>query len=119
VTTAVSEVTLQSDRKRLKQSLSALLAVSAKYMEGSVLALRVDFDTGAVLVKLESQGCQLSESSLSGLSRLLSEAADLSLPYDAHLRLGLAWHLLNQMKGSLEARHADGTCTFTVTLPIT
>jgi signal transduction histidine kinase len=114
----VAQASIKSDPQRLKQALSALLAVSAKYVNDGVVTLRAEFSENELLIRLENRMCQLPVSLFTDLSHLFEEAADRSLPYDAHLRLGLAWHILTRMKGSLEAQRTGEMCTFTVTLPM-
>lgn len=118
LTAPVVEITLQSDEKRLKQALAALLAVSGKYMSDGVLTLRVRSGEAGLLIQLESQRCQLPAPLPTDLSRLLTDQADRSLPYDAHLRLGLAWRLLTEMGGGLEVHQTGETCTLSATLPL-
>jgi signal transduction histidine kinase len=117
VNAAVADTTLPGDVKRLLQALAALLAVSAKYGGTGALTLRAWTGETGLLIRLENQACRLPAPLPADLSRLLTDAADPALPYDAHLRLGLAWRLLAEMGGRLEAEQTHATCTFTVTLP--
>lgn len=118
VAAAVAGIAVQSDQKRLKQTLAALLAASGKYMSGGVLTLRAWLAGNELLIQLESQGCQLPASLLADPAGLLTDGAPSSLPYDAHLRIGLAWRLLREMGGQLETHQAAEGCVFTATLPI-
>ena len=117
VNPSISAVRLQSNNKRLRQALAALLALSGKYMGDAVLTLRAWTGEATLLIQLESQGCRPPAKLLSVPSTLLTDEADCSIPYDAHLRLGLAWHILNEMGARLEAEQTDETCVFTVALP--
>jgi len=118
VTALVAKITIQGNAKRLKQVLLALLAVSAKYLGGDVLTLRVRTTDDKLLIQLENQGCQPSSLLPDDPSRLLTNEAPTAILYDIHLRLGLAWHMLNGMKGRLEIHRAGETCTFSVTVPL-
>ncbi len=117
VAAQVAETSVRSDAKRLKQALSALLAVSAKYLSDGVVTLRAGLSEDRLLIQLENLACQLPAALLADLTCLLTDAADRSFPYDAHLRLGLAWHLLTGMNGHLEAQQTREACAFAVTLP--
>lgn len=114
----VADVAVRCDAKRLKQALSALLAVSAKYMNDGVMTLRTGLGNNELVIQLQSQECRLPEPLLANLACLLTDEADRSFPYDAHLRLGLAWHLLTAMEGNLVAKHVDTTCAFIITFPL-
>jgi signal transduction histidine kinase len=118
VTPQLTGITVRSDEKRLTQALSALLAVSVKYTSDGVVTLRAALRERHLLVHLENQGCQLPEPLLADLQCLLTDATDLSWPCDARLRLGLAWHLVTGLKGTLEAQQVGQTCAFTVTIPV-
>jgi hypothetical protein len=48
---------------------------------------------------------------------LLNDQPNASVPYDAQLRLGIAWHLLMQMNAQLTATRSGDACTFGITLP--
>ena len=117
ITPQVAEAIIKVDAQRLKQALSALLAVLVRYTDNGKLTLRAWLDGQALLIQLENLACQLPEPLLVNLCHLLTEQADHSLPYDAHLRLGLAHHLIYEMRGNLEAHQKEATCTFVVTLP--
>jgi signal transduction histidine kinase len=106
------------DGKRIKQALSSLLAILAKYGTSGAVTLHAGLEGSQVLIKLESGKCRLPEALLADLPSLLSEQADPSLPYEAQLRLGLARGLLAQMSGELAARRTDETCAVTVSLPV-
>lgn len=116
--TSVGEITLLSDKKRLKQALTALLGVFGKHLNGSALTLQARPDGSSLLIQLQSQGGRLPAPLPTDLSRLLTDEAEADLPYDLHLRLGLAWRLLNEMRGQLEAYQNDESFTFSVTLPV-
>jgi signal transduction histidine kinase len=118
VTAEISQTTIRSDAKRLKQALSALLATSVKYMRAGRLTLRAWPQENSLLIQLENEACQLQAPLLANLPTLLTAEADHSFPYDAHLRLGLAWRFLAEMGGGLEAQQSSEKCTFTVTLPL-
>jgi signal transduction histidine kinase len=118
IATPIKVISLQTDKKRFKQALSALLAVQGKYMEGGVLTLRAKLGQAALVIQLECQGCQLPESLLDDPAGLLTDEADHTLPYDAHLRIGLAWRILEQLGGQLETQSSAGKCNFTVTFPL-
>ncbi len=111
-------MTIKSNKKRLKQALLALLAVSAKYLQHELSTLRAWLDNDNLLIQLENQGCQQVIPLPSDLSLLLTDQAPHTIPYDIHLRLGLARRLLEEMKGRLEINQADQECTFTVAVPI-
>jgi signal transduction histidine kinase len=111
-------VVVRCDVKRLKQVLSALLAVSARYMKDGFVNLRAGSSGTELLIRLLNSDCRLPAPLLADLPHLLTDADDHSYPYDARLRLGLAWHLVAMMEGSLQADHADATCAFTLTLPL-
>jgi len=117
VNPSISALKLQSNNKRLRQALAALLALSGKYMGDGVLTLRAWTGEATLLIQFESQGCRPPGKLLSAPSTLLTDEADCSIPYDAHLRLGLAWHILNEMGARLEAEQTEETCIFTVALP--
>ena len=101
------------------KALSALMAVLVRYMDDGRVTLRAWLDGQELLIQLENLACQLPTALLVNLGDLLTERADHSFPYDAHLRLGLATHLIHEMGGHLEARQTEEMCTFTVTLPET
>ncbi len=109
---------IKSNKKRLKQALLALLAVSAKYLQQDASTLRAWLDKDSLFIQLENQGCRQLLSLPPDLSLLLTDQAPLTIPYDVHLRLGLARRLLDEMNGRLEIKQADQECTFTVTVPI-
>jgi signal transduction histidine kinase len=113
----ITGTTICGDAKRLKQALSALLAASVKYTDADIVSLEAWLGEDRLLIQLENPECQLPAPLLSGLPMLLSAEADRSFPYDAHLRLGLAWHFLAEMGGSLEAQQIDKKCIFTIALP--
>ena len=117
VAPSVSAVDLQSNNKRLRQALTALLALSGKYVDDGVLALRAWTREATLLIQLESQGCRAPDKLLSAPATLLTDEADCSIPYDAHLRLGLAWHILHAMGARLKVEQTDETCVFTAALP--
>ena len=119
VDSQVSQIIIEIDAQRLKQALSALMAVLVRYMDDGRVTLRAWLNGQELLIQLENLACQLPKPLLVNLCDLLTEKADRSFPYDAHLRLGLATHLINEMGGHLEARQTDEMCTFTVTLPET
>jgi len=114
----ISQTTIRSDAKRLKQALSALLAASIKHMRTGRLTLRAWLQDNRLLIQLENEACQLPAPLLFSLPTLLTAKADHSFPYDAHLRLGLAWRFLAEMGGDLKAQRNKEKCTFTVTLPL-
>jgi K+-sensing histidine kinase KdpD len=114
----ISQTAIRSDAKRLKQALSALLATSVKHMRAGRLALRVWLQENRLLIQLENEACQLPAPLLANLPTLLTAEADHSFPYDAHLRLGLAWRFLAEMGGGLRAHRNNEKCTITVTLPL-
>lgn len=118
VATQVADVTVTIDAKRLKQALSALLTAVTKEMRDGPVYLKAWRDKNTVLIRLESEACELPGPLLVDLHTLLTDQADRSLPYDAHLRIGVAVHLLNSMGADLSARQTDERCTLTVTLPI-
>jgi len=113
-----SDILINGDGKRFKQALMALLVTAMKYQGDDTTTLRTWLNEKTLLIQLENHGCQLPPALFSNLSNLLTNEADHSFPYDAHLRLGLAWRLVNEMGGCLEARQTDGSGTFTVTFPI-
>jgi signal transduction histidine kinase len=106
------------DVKRLKQIFSALLAVSAKYMKDGIVNLRASSSGTELVIRLQNSDCRLPAPLLADLPNLLTDAADRSYPYDARLRLGLAWHLVGKMDGSLQAERTGPACAFTLTLPL-
>ncbi len=114
----IKAISLQTDPKRFKQALLALLAVQGKYMAGGVLTLRAKLGQAALIIQLESQSCQLPESLLDDPANLLTDQADHTLPYDAHLRIGLAWRLLEKLGGQLETQSGAEHCHFIVTFPL-
>jgi K+-sensing histidine kinase KdpD len=114
----VADVTVQGDAKLLKQALSGLLAVSAKYVDEGSVVLRIDSSGDELVIDLKTHECRLPSSMLADLSRLLRDDTDRSFPYEAHLRLGVAWHLVAAMAGELKAEYAENTCAFLVTLPL-
>jgi signal transduction histidine kinase len=114
----ITQTTIHSDAKRLKQALSALLAASVKHMRAGRLTLRAWLGENRLLIQFENQACQLPAPLLASLPALLTAEADRSFPYDAHLRLGLAWRFLAEMGGGLEAQRNNEKCAFTVTLPL-
>jgi hypothetical protein len=87
-------------------------------MDNGKITLQAQLSGGHLQIGLENRTCKLPALLLANLSRLLTEEADRSLPYDAHLRMGLARQLLTKMDGHLEARQTGDTCCFTVTLPL-
>jgi signal transduction histidine kinase len=111
-------MTIRSNKKRLKQALTALLAVSAKYLQHDVSTLRAWLEQDNLLIQLENQGCQQAVPLPSDLSLLLADQALPNIPYDVHLRLGLSRRLLEEMSGRLEISQNDAACIFTVTVPI-
>jgi signal transduction histidine kinase len=111
-------VSIISDEKRLAQALVALLAVTVKYMDDGIVTVRAALHKGQLLLHLENQRCLLPAPLVADLQSLLTDATNLCLPYDARLRLGLAWHLVNGLGGTLEAYQVGGTSAFTVTIPI-
>jgi len=117
ITSQVAEAIIEIDAQRLKQALSALLAVLVRYTNNGMVTLRAWLDGQAMLIQLENLACQLPQPLLINLCHLLTEKADRSFPYDAHLRLGLAQHLISEMRGQLKAQQTAEMCTFTVTLP--
>jgi len=114
---AVAEMTLHSDAQRLKQTLLALLAVAAKYTHQGTLILKTQVVEEKLLIQIESHGCQMPTPFLGDLALLLTAQADSTLPYDTHLRLGLAWRSIDAMGGQLQLQRRDQDCFFTVILP--
>lgn len=112
-----AEVLIQCDPTRLNQTLSALLAVSAKYMVGGAVNVHVSWEQNQLHIRFVNHACQLPEPLLTRIPTLLVDQPSASVPYDAQLRLGIAWHLLIQMNGQLAARRLDETCAFDITLP--
>jgi K+-sensing histidine kinase KdpD len=117
VAAGVTQATVSSDTRRLKQAITALLAISIKYRGDGAVVMRAWLSEDKLLIQLESPEWRLPAIFLTDLSSLLTREADHSLPYDAHLRLGLAWRMLREMDADLQARQVDGKGTFTVTLP--
>ncbi len=117
VSSDVADVTMQCDTKYLRQSLSALLAVSVKYANEGLVVLRADVTDDGLVIHFRNQDCHLPPSLLADLPHLLRDETDRSFPYDAHLRLGVAWHLVDAMGGTLQAERIGNSCAFTVTLP--
>jgi signal transduction histidine kinase len=111
-------MTIRSNKKRLQQALLALLAVSTKHSQHDVSTLRAWLDQDNLFIQLENQGCQQDMPLPSDLSLLLTDQAPPNIPYDVHLRLGLARRLLEDMDGGLEINQIGQKCTFTVTIPI-
>jgi hypothetical protein len=68
------------------------------------------------LIQVENQRCQLPAQLLIDLPNLLTSRADHSLPYEIHLRVGLALRLLAEMGGRLEIRQSNGRGIFLVAL---
>jgi K+-sensing histidine kinase KdpD len=114
----IAEITLHSDKKRLQQALSALLAIYGKRMNNNPLKLQVWTSESELLIQFQGQGVQLPAALPADLSRLLTDENDYTLPYDVHLRLGLTWRLLAEMGGRLETHQAKDVYTFTVALPL-
>jgi signal transduction histidine kinase len=117
IAATTQDFVVKSDANRLKATLSALLAASVKLKDNGRVAFRARPESDQLSIRIENQGCRLPAPLLSDLSALLTGRADLSLPYDAHLRIGLAWHLLRRMGGRLEIEESEGTAIFAVTLP--
>jgi signal transduction histidine kinase len=114
---AVAQTTLHSDAQRLKQTLLALLAVAAKYTHQGMLILKTQVAEEKLLFQIESHGCQMPAPFLGDLALLLTAQADLTLPYDTHLRLGLARRSIVALGGQLELQRREQACFFTVILP--
>jgi signal transduction histidine kinase len=114
---SAAEISVHSNKKYLMQALLALLAVSAKYLKHKTSTLHVRPDDDKLLIQLKNQGCQQPAPLPADPSALLTGEAPFTIPYDVHLRLGLAWHILAGMQGQLQIYQADQTCTFTVTVP--
>lgn len=106
------------DTERLKQALSGLLAVAGKYATAGKLLLHARADQAQVAVQIQARPCQLPSALPADLSTLLTAQADPALPFDTHLRLGLAWRFLRAMNADLQVSRADETCTFTITFPL-
>jgi K+-sensing histidine kinase KdpD len=111
-------MTIRSNKKRLQQALLALLAVSTKHSQHDVSTLRAWLDQDNLFIQLENQGCQQAVPLPSDLSLLLTDQAPPTIPYDVHLRLGLARRLLEDMNGGLKINQTDQQCAFTVAVPI-
>jgi len=110
-------VIIQCDATRLNQTLSALLAVSAKYMRGGAINFKASLEQNQLHIRLVNQACQLPEPLMARIPTLLVDQHNALVPYDAQLRLGIAWHLLIQMNGQLVAKRFGDTCAFDITLP--
>jgi signal transduction histidine kinase len=108
---------IQCDATRLNQALSGLLAVAAKYMHGGRINLAASREEKRLCIRLVNQACQLPELLMGEIPALLNGQPNASVPYDAQLRLGIAWHLLMQMNAQLTATRSGDACTFGITLP--
>ncbi len=116
IASGIPEMEVETNLKRLKQALTALLATSVKYTGGNTIVLRAWTSENELLIQLETPICKLPTPLPAKLPDLLTDKADPSFPYDAHLRLGLVWHFLAEMKGRLDAQESNGMTTFTIAL---
>lgn len=110
--------TIQTDQGEVRQALSALMAVLGKYAQGQTIRLRAWAQEAQLLVQMEGRDLALP-SSWADLPALLTVDADDALPYDAHLRLGLAFRLLRRMSAKLEADRTGEKFTLVASLPLT
>lgn len=108
---------IQCDATRLNQALSGLLAVAAKYMHGGRVNLLASHEDKRLRIRLVNQACQLPEPLMREIPALLNDEPNAAVPYDATLRLGIAWHLLMQMSAQLTATRSGDVCTFRIILP--
>jgi signal transduction histidine kinase len=110
--------TIQTDQGEVRQALSALMAVLGKYAQGqTTIRLRAWAQEAQLLVQMEGRDLALP-SSWVDLPTLLTEDADDALPYDAHLRLGLAFRLLRRLSAKLEAERTGEKFTLVASLPL-
>jgi K+-sensing histidine kinase KdpD len=116
VSPGVLVVEVLTNSKRLKQAITALLATSVRYKGDGPVKFRAWSGETELFMQLEFPGCELPAPLFAQLPNLLTDRAERSFPYDAHLRLGLAWRLLDQTHGRLEAHDVDGSGVFTVAL---
>jgi signal transduction histidine kinase len=117
LTEDVTDTVIHCDPTRLNQALSGLLAVAAKYMHGGKIDLIASCEDAHLHIRLVNQACQLPGPLMTEIPALLVEQPSTSAPYDAQLRLGIAWHLLKQMRAQLTATRSGNACTFDITLP--
>jgi signal transduction histidine kinase len=113
----IADTVIQCDAARFNQALSGLLAVAAKYMHGGRIELLASCEGEQLHIRLVNQACQLPEPLMIEIPVLLIDQPNASVPYDAQLRLGIAWHLLTRMNAQLTATRSGNACTFGITLP--
>lgn len=95
---------IHSDKARLKQTLAGLFALLGRYVEQSSITLSVWLDIEAQLIGVEllAADCQIPQAAIDDYPQLLTAMADFTIPYDVHLRLGLARELLIRLGGRLD-----------------
>ena len=104
VSAAAAGTVLDGDAQHLKKTLIALLAVATKYTRQGPVTLTAWVAEKKLHIQIESPECQLPALLTVNLATLLTDQADPGLPYDAHLRLGLAWRSIAATNGQLEAQ---------------
>jgi signal transduction histidine kinase len=112
---------LYSDQSRFKQALIGLLALLVRYAEQASLSLSVEPATGEQQVRIDMAcaQCAFPPSVVDAYPKLLTDEADLSVPYDVHLRLGLTRELLAQLGGRLEVSMGENSLTqFVILHPV-
>jgi signal transduction histidine kinase len=116
-----SGVRIYSDQSRLKQMLAGLLALIARYADQASLKLSAELiiEEQAVRIDVACTHCSFPQAAVQAYPQLLTDQADLTIPYDVHLRLGLARELLNQLGGQLDVLVDSGGLTrFVIVHPI-
>jgi signal transduction histidine kinase len=118
VEAAAHQVMIHSNAKRLKEALVALMTAAVKCGPAGSVGLGAWLEADNVMLTIENQECRLPPSFPVDLSTLLTASADRSLPYDLHLNIGVAWHLLDRLNGQLTVRQTDGASLFAVSLAL-
>jgi hypothetical protein len=85
-------------------------------MHGGSINLTLSIEQDRLRIRLLNQACQLPKPLMNQIPTLLVDQPSTSVPYDAQLRLGIAWHLLTQMNTQLAVERFDDNCTFDITL---
>ncbi len=102
---------IYSDQTRLKQALIGLLALLVRYAGPASLSLSAELvsEGRQVQIDMACVHCAFPPSLVDAYPKLLTDEADLSVPYDVHLRLGLTRELLAQLGGRLDVSMTENS----------